>query len=212
MSQNTTPIAQVLPREKVRVAHALSELPKISAALRGGRISYSKVRAMTRVATPQNEDYLMMIADHGTASHVERLVHNYRKLKRTEALERDNQHHALRELNWYIDTDGSYVIRGRLSPEQGARIVQALNISMDSIHQEQRNAVQDVSAETPIAAKRADALERLAESYLSGGLNGKPARCTLHMHTDIDTLRAEGEGAESELASGGCVSAETSLH
>ena len=33
------------------------------------------MRAMTRVATPQNEDYLLMIASHGTASHVERLVH-----------------------------------------------------------------------------------------------------------------------------------------
>ena len=148
-------------REKVRVAHALSELPQISSALRSGRISYSKVRAMTRVATAQNEDYLMMIADHGTASHVERLVSNYRKMKRNEALARDNQHHALRELNWHIDDDGSYILKARLSPEQGARITQALDAATAVIHEEQRNTAEDVSAETPVAAETYLRLPRL---------------------------------------------------
>jgi hypothetical protein len=199
-------------REKVRVAHALKELPHISAALRSGRISYSKVRAMTRVATPKNEDYLLMIAAHGTASHVERLVRNYRRVKRTEALERDNQHHALRELSWYTNDDGSYVIKARLSPEQGARIVQALQATSAAIREEQRDATEDVSAETPIAALRADALQRIVESYLAGEnvrVNGGD-NCTVHVHTDINTLRADGDGAESELAAGGNVSAETS--
>lgn len=202
--------------------NALQELPQISSALRSGRTSYSKVRAMTRVATEQNEDYLLMIADHGTAAHVERLVRNYRKVKRNEALARDNQHHALREINWYIDDDGSYVLKGRLSPEQGARIMQALDNAMGTIHEEQRNAEDDVSAETPIAAKRADALARIADGYLSGERASERTgekvavkggdRCTLHIHTDMNTLKANGDGAESELASGGCVSAETSLH
>lgn len=193
-------------------AHALDALPQISSALRAGRVSFSKVRAMTRVATPQNEDYLLMIADHGTASHVERLVRNYRKVKRTEALARDNQHHALRELNWYIDDDGSYVLKARLGPEQGARIAQALDAAMDAIREEQHNAAEDVSAETPIVARRADALERIADCYLTGeegAVNGGD-RCTIHIHTDMNTLQADGEGAQAELASGGNVSAETS--
>ena len=54
-------------REKVRVAHALGELPKISACFARGEISYSKVRAMTRVATVDNEADLLMMAKHGTA-------------------------------------------------------------------------------------------------------------------------------------------------
>jgi hypothetical protein len=56
-------------REKVRVAHALKELPGISEAFRKGELSYSKVRAMTRVANEHNENYLLMIAPHGTARH-----------------------------------------------------------------------------------------------------------------------------------------------
>jgi len=55
-------------REKVRVAHALAELPNISAAFEKGQLSYSKVRAMTRIADRDNEDYLLMIAPrHGLA-------------------------------------------------------------------------------------------------------------------------------------------------
>ena len=205
-------IALGAAREKVRVAHALQNLPLTSAALRGGRISYSKVRAMTRVATPQNEDYLLMIADHGTASHVERLVRNYRKVKRCEALERDNRLHGSRELNWYTDDDGSVVLKGRLSPEQGARILQALDVALGAIREEQRNAAEDDSAETPIAAHRADALERIADGYLASdqtAVNGGD-RCTIHIHTSMSTLREDGDGAQSEFATGGHVSAEAS--
>ena len=57
-------------REKLRVAHALAELPKISERFDRGQLSYSKVRAITRIADKGNEDYLLMIADHGTAHHV----------------------------------------------------------------------------------------------------------------------------------------------
>ena len=202
-------------REKVRVAHALDALPNISSALRAGQISFSKVRAMTRVATPQNEDYLLMIANHGTAAHVERLVHKYRQVKRSEALERENARHALRELTWYIDSDGSYVLKARLGPEQGARIAQALKIAMESGNVSAETSFHRETAaqeETPIAARRADALERIADHYLTNEESNVTGgdRCTLHIHTDMDTLKADGDGAESELAEGGNVSAETS--
>ena len=59
-------------REHLRVGHALVGLPAISEAFASGRVSYSKVRAMTRIATPQTERGLLNIALHGTASHVER--------------------------------------------------------------------------------------------------------------------------------------------
>src|SRR5512137_3034910 len=67
-------------RGKVRVAHALEELPLIGAAMGRGELSYSKVRELTRVATPATEKYLLDIALHGTASHVERLVRQYRRV------------------------------------------------------------------------------------------------------------------------------------
>ena len=72
-------------RERLRVAHALSGLPRISEAFAEGRVSYSKVRAMTRVADATNEDYLMTIATHGTAWHVETLVRKTRRVLKTRA-------------------------------------------------------------------------------------------------------------------------------
>ena len=126
-------------REKVRVAHALAELPLITAAFREGRISYSKVRAMTRVATRRNEDFFLSIARHGTAHHVERLVSLYRRTKRIEALELDNRAHALRELSWYTDDDGMWVFKGRFSAEQGALIAKALEGAMDELFEEQKD-------------------------------------------------------------------------
>src|SRR6056297_2207774 len=205
-------------REKVRVAHALKDLPQISADFCEGRLSFSKVRAMTRVATSENEDYLLMIARHGTASHVERLVSQYRKVKRIEALETENQRHNLRELNWHVDDDGSYVLRARLTPEQGERVVKAIESAMDEEFEERK----DVSAETydrpalepesdPVAQRRADALGRVAEGFLGGATGTKGGeRTTILLHTHSDTLRHDGDGAESRLDTGANVSAETS--
>ena len=78
-------------RERVRVAHALESLPKISAAMRDGRLSYSKVRAISRVATEATEDYFLQIAIYGTAHHVEKLVRVFRRAKEAEELSREAQ-------------------------------------------------------------------------------------------------------------------------
>jgi hypothetical protein len=208
-------------REKVRVAHALEGLPKISEKFRQGEVSYSKVRAMTRVATEENEDYLLMISRHGTAAHVERLVRQYRKVKRIEALERGNDRHVLRQLDWYFDDDDSLVLKGRFTPEQGMVIKKVLESIMDEDFLEQK----DVSAETsqltsedelkahsePISQRRADALVRMAEGYSSGsGIDRGGDRYLVHVHTDAETLKADGTGAESEIDECCNVSAETS--
>lgn len=205
-------------REKVRVAHALKDLPQISDEFRCGRISFSKVRAMTRVATPESEEYLLMIARHGTASHVEKLVSQFRKVKRIEAMEAEEQRHNLRELNWHVDDDGTYVFKARLTPEQGERIVKAIESAMDEEFEERKNVSAETSdrpaidpASDPVAQRRADALARVSEGFLGGtaGTNGGE-RSTIHLHTDPDTLRRDGEGAESRLDTGAHVSAETS--
>jgi hypothetical protein len=81
-------------REKVRVAHALTKLPQVAAAMARGALSYSKVRALTRVACEQTEAYFLEIALHGTASHVEKLVRGYRRAKEAEELSREGARRA----------------------------------------------------------------------------------------------------------------------
>jgi hypothetical protein len=208
-------------REQVRVAHALKKLPQISAAFRAGEVSYAKVRALSRVATPANEEYLLMIARHGTAAHMERLVRNYRRVKRIEALEAENHRHDFRELSYYQDDDGCWMLRGRLPPEQGARVIAALHAAQEQEFRERRDAAADTAEGTegseylrhadPVAARRADALVRLAEGYLAGTASGNGGeRHLLHLHVELDTLRADGDGAAGELEGSGSVSAETS--
>jgi len=201
-------------REKVRVAKALPGLPKISAAFREGRISYSKVRAMTRVATPKNEEFLLNIARHGTAAHVETVVRNYRRHQRWEALQDENRRHAGRELSWFVDADGMWAVKGRFTPEQGALIQKALQAATDELFEEQRPEPDDVSAETPdpVGARRADALARMADRYLAGPLAERSGGdgYLVHIHTDMGALQADGAAASSECEDCGRVSAETS--
>ena len=76
-------------REKVRVARALAALPHLSESMRRGEISYAKVRALTRIATPATEEELLHFARAGTASHVEKLVRSMRLVDRLEARQRE---------------------------------------------------------------------------------------------------------------------------
>ena len=81
-------VGRAAAHEKVRVARSLERLPLIAEAFRTGEVSYSKVRAMTRVATPENEACLLEIAWYGTATHVERTVQGYRRALEGQELER----------------------------------------------------------------------------------------------------------------------------
>jgi hypothetical protein len=100
--------------EKVRVAHALRQLPRTSACFATGELSFSKVRAVTRIAYPENEKELLDLARHATAAQVEKLVRAYRRVGRLEAREQAKAQHASRELHYYHDEDGCLVIRARL--------------------------------------------------------------------------------------------------
>src|SRR6266850_1851871 len=69
-------------RERVRVARALETLPRLAQALGRGELSYAKVRALTRVATPETEERLLAVGRAGTADHVERIVRGWRLMDR----------------------------------------------------------------------------------------------------------------------------------
>src|SRR5688572_33459965 len=80
-------------RERVRVARALGTLPRLAEALGRGELSYAKVRALTRVATPETEERLLALGRAGTAVHVERIVRGWRRVDRNaEAREAARQH------------------------------------------------------------------------------------------------------------------------
>jgi len=128
----------VTAREKVRVARALQGLPRISEAFRQGKLSYSKVRAMTRIGSPENEEYLLYIAENGTACHKEALVRAYRRACRGDDVEEARRRREERYLEMYTDDDGMVVIRGRLPQEIAAMLEKALAAAMDALEEGQK--------------------------------------------------------------------------
>jgi len=129
-------IALGAAREKVRVAKCLDSLPLIDEAFSTGAISYSKVRAMTRTATPENEDYLLVIAEYGTAQHVETLVRKYQRAVRLNDPEKRESQQQAREFVSYHDYDGMLVFNGKLPAEQGAVFIKAINTILGNLRKE----------------------------------------------------------------------------
>src|SRR5262245_39119572 len=168
-------IALRAAREKVRVAQALERLPQISQAMSRGEISYSKVRAMTRVASAATEEFLLSIALHGTAHHVERVVQHFRRAQEAEELSREARQQAGRCVHYHFDEDGSLVVKARLPAEAGALLLKALEAGVESIsapHVPAGTSGNDACGDTPpsYATRRADALAVLAESFLKHGV------------------------------------------
>jgi hypothetical protein len=244
----------------------LEELPRISAAMSRGELSYSKARALTRVVCAQTEDYFLSIALHGTAAHVERLVRHYRRAQEAAELSREAQQQATRKVTYFYDADGSLVLKGRLPAEIGALVIKALDAAVNdaAVNDTAVNgaaikgaaasasAARDVSAETSgrqrigggsfeavgdggfetagggsfgtvagagfgmrgerpsWGARRADALGRIAESFLQHGSEALNSgdRQQIIVHVDADTLR-DGCAGRCELEDGPSLAVET---
>ena len=190
-------------REKVRVAHALEKLPRISAAMARGELSYTKVRAVTRVACPATEEILLSVALHGTAHHVETLVRQFRRVREVEELSREERQYSNRRLTYSYDADGSMIIKAQLTAEAGALFLKSIDAALADI------PLPDVSAETSaessepslaerhgLSTRRADALAVLAESFLKHGAAALSGGERYHVvvHVDEATLKTGATG------------------
>ena len=158
-------------REKVRVARALGELPVLGGAMERGELSYSKVRALTRIANPENEAELLELARHATAAQVETIVRAWRRVDRQAEANAERERHERRQLLVYVDDDGSYVVRGRLDPEVGALLERALDEAARALYPEPPTvSAADIGpsglASPTATQRRADALGLLVELAL----------------------------------------------
>ena len=205
-------------RERVRVARALETLPLLAQALAHGELSYAKVRALSRVATPETEVRPLAVGRVGTAAHVEQIVRGWRRVDRRAEARESARRHASRALRVYQDEDGMVVVRGRLEPEVGALLVQALAEAREVLYQRARvpegaDGRGNASEETPsLAQRQADALALLAETALHHGLDpGAPGeRYQVVVHVDAPVLADPEQPGQSVLEDGARVSSETS--
>ena len=205
-------------REKVRVAHALGSLPAIDGALAVGKLSYAKVRALTRVATPQNEAQLLELALVATGAQLERLCRGYRTAQFADEVPLPEA----RSVRQRPLPGGMVKLEIVLSPDEADLVLRAIERARES-DRDTAPGNGDVSAESrPCASEgdddskdaawpsRADGAVTMAEAFLAGhpatGNGGE--RFQVMVHLEKDMLGADGEFAAT-LDDGARVSAES---
>ncbi|MGH3189070.1 MAG: DUF222 domain-containing protein [Streptosporangiaceae bacterium] len=209
-------------REHVRVARALRDLPVIRGEFAAGRLSYAKARALTRIATAENEKGLAEIAGPMTGNQLERFARAHRKVSHAD----DAAARVQRRLTWRFDDDGSLAGTFRLPPLDGAVLLQALRAAAADLEHPHDDGA-GVSAETPTAetpagelpaasaaqpltatsSSLADAVVVLAEAFLAGKTaaadNPDVYQVIVHVGTDAVTKGdPAGVSAETPRAAG----------
>ncbi len=176
-------------RERVRAARALRELPLTSQALARGELTFSKVRALTRIAEPETEAHLLELAQGCTAAQVESMVRGWRLGSLKEEADREEWRFRNRSFSVFPDLDGSYVVKGRLTPEVGALLMRAIETASDHLYRKETAEEEEYGTsargfeteaqaegrkvrdtEAAAARRRADALALLVERGMTVGL------------------------------------------
>jgi hypothetical protein len=203
-------------REYLRVADALHELPLIGAAFRRGELSFCKLRALTRVATPASEPGLLELAGVLTASQLGRALRAFLRVRTEQA--RDS--HQLECVDYYWEEDGSLVLRARLPAEDGTLLVRALEAARDNVIA-RRKAEQETNGTTPAdplqpgeefeppRSLRVEAFVELTRRALAQPQEPPESeRPRLVVHVDAAALGNDGPG-RCELEDGPVIAPET---
>ena len=101
----------------LRVGRALRRLPLTGAAVDEGRLSFTKVRSLTRLATPDNEAELVELAEQTAAGKLGMALAAW-SAQFDDPDERNRRQHRERSLSWRTEPDGMVSVTGRLTPLQ----------------------------------------------------------------------------------------------
>jgi hypothetical protein len=152
-------------REHVRVARALRGLPVIRGEFAAGRLSYAKVRALTRIAVPATEAGLAEIAGPMTGNQLERFARAHRKCSPAA----DAAARVRRRLAWRMEEDGSLSGTFRLPPLAGAVLLKALRAAAGDL-EHPHDTRQPHDTGQPDEAERPDVS---AETIATGSLSSR---------------------------------------
>jgi hypothetical protein len=199
-------------REKVRVARALGGLPKIDAALAAGRLSYSQVRAVTRIATADNEERVLAVALAATGAQLERICRGFRKATGSEMAAASDRRVQARVLG-----DGLVRLELVVSADEADLVMKAIEVARQRLSPPTAQTPEATGEGTAARAPRAtavDAVVRVVEAYLADseteGDAGKlgPGRAEVIIHVDRE-LMSPDHLLTATLEDGTHVSAET---
>ena len=219
-------------REQVRVGRRLAELPLVREAFSKGEVSYSKVRAITRVANTDLEANFLELAQFATAAQLEQIVRSYRVADPDEGKIALGQR-VERSFSSYVDEDGMLVIRARLSLEDGAVVLAAIeaanratrdsNIKTPRVspkeplisipHTSDKNVSAETFSPTTFEMDRADGLVAACESALrsqsKSSWSASSPVTNVIVHVDQDVLLDPLNEGCSYIEGLGAISAHT---
>ncbi|AXV06150.1 hypothetical protein DVS28_a1451 [Euzebya pacifica] len=158
-------IAMPAARERVRVARALRELPRLAGAFGEGRLSYSKVRAVTRVATQATEETLLGFALYATAAQLERICRTWRQVRAAGEPDAELRQRATQRFDVVLTDDGMMDVAASLPTDVGVVVAQALAKASTQLFA-------DRGPEGEGEERRIEALRVICESFLAGGSSG----------------------------------------
>ncbi|MCZ6890696.1 MAG: DUF222 domain-containing protein [Gammaproteobacteria bacterium] len=179
-------ITRSTAQEKLRTAYALVDLPQIEEAFKRGDLSYSKVRALTRVATPANEIELLDFALSATAAQVENHCRQLRNGDRAVSTTEARRVHDTRSLSRYFRDDGTATLTVELPREDANLVLQALEFV--------GAALPDIEGRSMFAVA-ADALVQMSRDALGGRTGGGGSagdQYQVIVHVDESALKDEG--------------------
>jgi Domain of unknown function (DUF222)/HNH endonuclease len=190
-------------REHVRVAGRLAAFPLTAAAFRRGELSYSKVRAVTRVEDVSREAELVDLARAASAAQLDRIVRAY---ARCVEVERPDVRRRFVSLD--PDDDGTWVLRGRLGAEEAAVVQEALG-RFAEFERGSAEPPEDAESAPTVGERTADALVAMAGRAVAGG-SGPARRPEVTVLVDVEALAAEDSApGRSELEGGTPLATET---
>jgi 5-methylcytosine-specific restriction endonuclease McrA len=203
--------------ELVRVARALVELPVIRAAFERGELTYTKVRALTRVATPACEARLLRLGSVLTAPQLDRALRVYQRVTAAQA----HRQHEYEYVSYYWDDDGTLFLQARLASEDGTLLVKALDAARERIRDQRRKQPPTKTpqppawqAPRPFEPDRSDKVEALLElAHQSLNPEAKESRRERpHLVVHVDAAKLTTDAAtpgRCELDHGPVIAPET---
>jgi hypothetical protein len=193
-------VSMCAAREQVRVARRLVGLPRVREEFSAGRLSYSKVRAITRVATPEIEHGLVNMAQHATAAQMDRACAALRRVQDLDASERELEERESdarerQHLTWRRDDNGDLIVRARLCPEDAETFIAAIEARTE---QPGRDEGDDLS---PLDRRRAAALVEVAASACAAPDPAIPTTPEIIVHIDAAAAARWTHGGTTEAQS-----------
>jgi len=184
-------------REKVRVAHALLDRPQFCEQFAAGKLSYSKIRAMTRAVNCMNEAALVDQALNATAHQVEEHCRQLRNADRRLSTPDVRRAFKDRALMRTCHPNGTMSINIELPQELGELVMKALEVAMPDVDDHTVNAG---AGQDSFFAKQADALVEVAKTYLSGNREDKRSNSdSYQVVVHVDDAALKDQGGKSHL-------------